>query len=234
MTDMISAGARPVPAWPRRTFLRVSGAGAAALVLATGCSTPTPTPAADPHIIILQAGGQAGDVGVENYLYLLAQLQAAFYQAVLTTPPTDFTPADLGYFTDLRDHEVVHREFYKYALGTAALPTLPFTFASLTLTTRAGVLAGAQTFEELSTAAYAAILPAVSDATLQGLMLKIASVEARHAALLRDLLAPGSFAPNDAVDGNGQAVALAPAAVATALAPYLAPYTLSVANLPLT
>ncbi len=231
MTDTISAGARTVPAWPRRTFLRVSGAGAAALVLATGCSSPAPTPTADPNIITLPAG----DAGIENYLYLLAQLQASFYQTVLTTPPADFVAADLSYFTDLRDHEVIHREFYKYALGTTPyLPVLTFTFASLTLTTRAGVLAGAQAFEELSTAAYAAILPAVSDATLQGLMLKIASVEARHAALLRDLLSPGSFAPDDVVDGNGQAVVLAPAAVATALAPYLAPYTLSVANLPLT
>ena len=230
MTDTISAGASVAPAWPRRTFLRVSGAGAAALVLAAGCSSPNPTPAPDPNIVALPAG----DTGIQNYLYLLAQLQAAFYQTVLTAPPTDLTAADLGYFTDLRDHEVVHREFYKYALGTSALPMFTFTLTSLTLTTRMGVLTGAQQLEELSTAAYAAILPVVSDVKLQALLLKITSVDARHAALLGDLLVPGGFAPDTVVNTNGQAVALAPTAVMTALAPFVAPYTFSVVNLPVT
>ena len=71
---------------------------------------------------------------------------------------------------------------------------------------------------------------------LRQLTTKITAVEARHAALVRDLLVHGSFAAADAVPDTGlaagQNLSLTPTAVALAVAPFIQPYTLSAANLP--
>ncbi len=227
---MLTTQARPLP---RRLFLQFSGASAAtaALVLA-GCSSTTTTPAPS-NVITLPTG----NVGVINYLYLLEQLEAAFYTRVVAAPPADFSAAEIAYFTDLRDHEIVHRETFRYALGVGAtLPLLTFDFSSFALTTRAGVLAAARQLEDLGVAAYVGAVPLLTDAYLRQLTAKITAVEARHAALVRDLLVPGSFAAADAVPDTGLAAgqnpALLPAKVLAVVAPFVQIYTISVANLP--
>ena len=222
------------PALPRRAFLRVSGASAAtvALVLAGCGSDSTPDTPAPTNVIALPAG----DPGVINYLYLLEQLEEALYTRIVATPPADFSAADTAYFTDLRDHEIVHRETFRYALGPNGLPILPFDFSSLTLGTRAGALAAARQFEDLGVAAYAGAVPLLTDASLRQLTAKIMSVEARHAALVRDLLVPGSFAGADAVADTGlaagQNLPRTPVEVMAVVAPFVQPYTITVAKLP--
>lgn len=235
----------------RRGFLRVSAASAAtvAVVVATGCTTDPPAPVVvDPYALALPADGP----GLLYYGYLLAIAQATFYQKVADTPPADFTAADRAVFTDLRDHEVVYRELFKYIIDPTAqqqlLPTgLVFNLTPFSLSTRAGVLAAAQLLEDLAAAAYPALLPLFSVAAnkagvtaerraallaQQALLLKTASVHARHAATVRDLLAPGSFANDDVVTSTGvlagQAITKTPTEVMAALAPYFAPYVISV------
>ncbi|QIL75865.1 ferritin-like domain-containing protein [Hymenobacter sp. HDW8] len=190
--------ARPVR---RRTFFRVAGATAAssALVLA-GCSKDDETPEVTAEQTFTLG---TGDTGLLNYAYLLEQLEAAFYDKVVATPPSDMSAAELAYFTDLRDHEVIHREFFKFALGTSAIGTAVFNFGSITLTTRAGVLAAAQTLEDLGVAAYNGAGKLFIDPVYLGVAGKIASVEARHAALIRDLVLPNSFAAADVVANDG-------------------------------
>ena len=67
------------------------------------------------------------------------------------------------------------------------------------------------------------------------MLLKTATVHARHAATVRDLLTPGSFANDDVVENAGtlagQLRTKTPTEVFTALAPYFAPYIISVTNL---
>lgn len=230
MSDNFLADSALQQAVQRRTFLRVAGASAtaAALVL-TGCADDAAAPVTPTNIIILQAG----EKGLINYLFFLKQLQAALYTKIVATPPADLTTEERRYFADLHDHEVIHRETLKYALGADGLPTLGFTFTSLTLGTRAGVLAAAQLVEDLGSAAFLGVLPLFSTAVLQALVLKMASVEARHAALVRDLVLPGSFAGSAVVDvNNGQAIAKTPTEVIAATAAFLETYTISVANLP--
>lgn len=214
----------------RRTFLRVAGASAAsaALVLA-GCSKATPEPIApaDPNLITLQTG----EIGLLNYCFLLKQLQAAFYQKVVTAYPADFTAADKDFFADLHDHEVVQRQALLFALGSNYLPPLPFVFTSLTLSTRAGVLAAAQQLEDLGVAALVGALPLFSTFQLRVLLTKILSVEGRHAALVRDLATPGTFAGADVVIA-GLSQTLTPIAGIAATAVFTAPLVISVANLP--
>jgi hypothetical protein len=230
-----------LPAWReqslgRRVFLRVSAASAASVALvAAGCGTDTPTPVTpDPYLINLLAG----DTGLFSYIYLLSIAQATLYQKVVDAPPADLTTTDLAVFADLRDHAVVHRELIRYFLDpTGAVVLLPpdFTFklTSFTLTTRVGVLAATQQIADLTAAAYPVVLPLFTTASLfqRNILLKATSTVARHAAAVRDLLTPGSFANSSVVDSAGLRLTKTPTEVMAALAPYYAPYVISVANL---
>ncbi|SHI66229.1 Ferritin-like domain-containing protein [Hymenobacter daecheongensis DSM 21074] len=222
----------------RRSFFRVAGATVAAstLVLA-GCGTddPTPTtPAAGANVLTLAAG----EVGLLNYAYILEQLEAAFYQKVVDAPPADLRAGEKEALTELRDHEVIHREFLKFALADKAIGTIEFNFSSVTFTTREGVFTAAKKLEDLGVAAYAGVGKLLSGSYL-ALLAKIASVEARHAAYVRDALQPNSFGTPDAGiiattgDYAGLNVALTPAQAMAAAAPFLN-FTVDVSQLPTT
>jgi hypothetical protein len=216
----------------RRTFLRATGVvvGAAALTLA-GCSDDDNSTPADPYLITLQEA----DTGLLNYLYLLEQLEAGFYQQVLDVPPTDLQASDLMYLRDLRDHELIHRETLLFALGANAKATLTFDFSTLSLGTRAGVLAAAKTIEELGVAAYNGILHLVVDSSTRQLLAKMASVEARHADFINNILTPGTFATSTIVDEGAllsAATSKLPTQVIAETAPFFLPYKVSVDALP--
>ncbi|MVN76787.1 ferritin-like domain-containing protein [Hymenobacter sp. HMF4947] len=217
----------------RRTFLRVAGSATATAGLAlAGCSANDPEPTTTTPTYALTND----DTGQLNYFYLLKQLQVAFYQKVTATVPADLTGADLLTVTDLRDHEIVQQLSLGYALGaTAALPQLIFDFSTLPLTTRAGVLAAAQTFEDLCSAALTFSVPFLTTADTLRFMLKIASVEARHAATVRDLLAPTTLAAPDAVLTSGGPLAniATPADVLKAITPYITLAVIDVSLLPI-
>jgi hypothetical protein len=223
----------------RRSFFGVVGATAAAttLVLA-GCNNDDPDPTPVTTTATLNLG--SGDTGVLNYAYLLEQLEAAFYQKVVDAFPTDFTADDKAAFVDLRDHEVIHREFLRYALGTTAYDAsssiaLVFDFSSFTLTTRAGVYAAARTLEDIGVAAYNGAGKLLSDGLYLRMLGKIASVEARHAAFVRDQAQPGSFAAADVVATTGDSAGLdivkTPLEVAELIAKFL-PVALVATGLP--
>jgi hypothetical protein len=61
-----------------------------------------------PHIDI-----GMGDIGILNYAYALEQLEAAFYLQVIATPYSGISIAETAYLTDIRDHEVLHRDFFQ-------------------------------------------------------------------------------------------------------------------------
>ncbi|MBC6696906.1 ferritin-like domain-containing protein [Hymenobacter puniceus] len=226
----------------RRSFFRVAGAGAAATALVlTGCGDDDdPAPVVGTNLLSLGSfvatPTSSPNLSVLNYAYLLEQLEAAFYDKVVTTPPTDLLPGELAYLTDLRDHELIHREYLKYALGTSAYDStlatpLVFDFSTFTLTTRAGVWAAARQLEEIGVAAYNGAAKYLTSAEYLNALGKLASVEARHAALVREVLQPGSFADN--VGTTGLDDAKTPAQVVALIQPFV-PVTISTANLPTT
>jgi len=143
-----------------------------------------------------------GDNGLLNYAYALEQLQAAFYTTTLASLYAGASAEESQILTDIRDHEVSHREFLKTALGTAAIPDLTIEFTNVDFTSRDSVLAAATDIEDLSVSAYngAAYLFEESDFLLT--VGKIVSVEARHSAVIRDIRAPGGadFAGDDVVN----------------------------------
>lgn len=185
----------------RRSFFMYAGAtaGATALVLA-GCSkdSTTPTPGA------ISLG--SGDVGVLNYAYALEQLEAAFYAQVVKTPASDFQAGELAYFTEVANHEAIHRDFLKAAINRDApgklLQNLTPNFSTVDFTKRASVLGTAKTFEDLGVAAYNGAGKLIKKAAYLVIAGQIVSVEGRHASYIRDLLdtTGKAFAGDDQVD----------------------------------
>ena len=182
----------------RRSFFMYAGAtaGASALVLA-GCSKDSDTPA---NSNLVSVG--TGDFGVLNYAYALEQLEAAFYTQLRDGSyykGLGPTSAEKLILDDLYYHEVIHREFFKAALGTNAIKGLTPTFAAVNFNDRTSVLGTAKAFEDLGVAAYNGAGQYITSPLYLTLAGKIVSVEARHAAIIRDLVQEGNFAANDVV-----------------------------------
>jgi hypothetical protein len=173
----------------------------------------------------------SGDIGILNYAYALEQLEAAFYIKVMASPYTGITTAEASYLTDIRDHEVAHREFFKAALGSSAIIALDVNFSTIDFTSRTSVLATAKAFEDLGVTAYNGAGQLIQDPGYLTLAGKIVSVEGRHAALIRDLISPGSFADSTALDANAMDMARTPAAVLAIAGAYINT-TLDASHLP--
>ena len=181
----------------RRKFLRFAGAtSAGAIVLAAACKK-------DNNDMNAGVDLGSGDTGILNYAYALEQLEAAFYTQVVSTPFTVITDNEKSLLTDIRDHEIAHREFFKTALGASAIAALEVDFSSIDFTSRTSVLGTAKAFEDLGVSAYNGAGRFITNPAYLVLAGKIVSVEARHAALIRDLISNGTFADNTVIDANG-------------------------------
>jgi hypothetical protein len=148
---------------------------------------------------ITDVGG--GDTGILNFAYALEQLEAAFYIQVNASFYTNATTAEMAILGDIMNHEIAHRDFFKKALGSSAIPVLKPDFSKIDFTSRSSVLGTAKAFEDLGVSAYNGAGQYIQSADYLTIAGKIVSVEARHAAAIRDLLNPGSadFAGDDVV-----------------------------------
>src|SRR5690606_23182524 len=112
----------------------------------------------------------------------------------------------------------------------AAIPTasrikdLEVDFSSIDFTSRTSVLNTAKAFEDLGVSAYNGAGHLITNEDYLLMAGKIVSVEARHAAAIRDMLNPGSadFAGDGIVDPtNGLDLATAPADVLVTASIYI-------------
>lgn len=203
---------------PRRSFLKHAGA----VLLAASSSA----------LLARNTFGQrtnggvslgTGDVAVLNFAYALEQLEAAFYKRVTDSFYSGANGQERELLGEIREHEATHRSFLRNALGASAIPDLEVNFSSVNFRNRQSVLATAITFEDTGVAAYngaGQLLRSTSHLLAAG---KIVSVEARHAATLRDLLRPRStaFAGDDVVDSFGLGAVLRPSEVLNRVAPFI-------------
>ena len=173
----------------------------------------------------------SGDVGVLNYAYALEQLEAAFYTRVRTgSYYLGATTAEKLIFDDLYYHEVIHRDFLKAAItatGATPLKDLTVDFTSnnnspIDFSSRTAVLNAAKAFEDLGSAAYIGAAQYITSPAYLLIAGKIASVEARHAALIRDLITENSFVGSDILTSSSLEIAKRPAEVAPVVNAYLA------------
>lgn len=225
-----SAGELMSPA-TRRGFLKTLMAGGTVLMLPTvftACDDdgdgddnplgPTPDPVTGVSFDL------RSDVGIFRLVHTLEQLEGAFYTAVVASGTFDsFSAAEKELFVDLRNTEVIHREFLRTALGAQAVPDIrgsinQSTLASI-LSSRNSIVNTARLFEHIGVAGLNGAGKYLQDTRNLLLAGKFASVEARHAAALRDIAPPAgqnantAFAGDDIIDANGRDVKLEAGAV---------------------
>ena len=209
----------------RRKFFGISSAFVAAAAIASCKKDDNPI-----QTIGVDLG--SGDVGILNYAYALEQLEAAFYSKVAQSFYSGITATERAYLSDIRDHEVAHREFFKAAItaaGATPLQNLEVNFSSINFADRTSVLGTAKAFEDLGVNAYNGAGKLITNPEYLLIAGKIVSVEARHAATIRDLISYGTFA--DSVDTNGMDMAKTPAQVLAIAGTYLIT-PLNASNLP--
>ena len=152
----------------------------------------------------------AAVLDVLEFAFLLENLEAEFYKAVISAPAFatvrgTLIAGDLTAFTTIRDHEIAHVNFLRDALVANGRTPATYTAASFDFTggngsgtgpflaattTRAVLLGAAQAFEDTGVRAYKGqagnlfVAPMVLQQALT-----IHSVEARHAAKIRKMRA---------------------------------------------
>ena len=215
----------------RRTILKWAGLTAASAV-AFGVNIPElKLDKAFAQAGAVDVGG--GDLGVLNFAYALEQLEAAFYTQVVASPYEGMSGYERSVLRDIRDHEIAHRQFFAKTLGSNRIPNLTPNFSAVNFASRQSVLTTASTFEDLGVSAYNGGGQALTNPAYLAAAGSIVSVEARHAAILRDLIMPlsSSFAGPDVVDFSGLDVVRPPSQVLAAAAPFIAT-PLSASQLP--
>ncbi|MCJ8153413.1 ferritin-like domain-containing protein [Chryseobacterium sp. SSA4.19] len=201
----------------RRNFLKLSGVGLAMAGLTLiGCND-SDFEFIDSNVFDLGKG----DVGILNYAYALEQLEADFYTKVVNNFYSGISSVEKTLLTDLYHHEVIHRDFFKAAISGATsnvLPTMEFQYPGVNFNSRDSVLATAKALEDTGVAAYNGAGKYITNADYLVVAGKIVSVEARHAAAIRDLISPGTaaFSGDDVINSNGLDLAKEPKEVVTA------------------
>jgi len=205
-TLVVSNAAQLGSARTRRDFLRIMGIGGTLVLLPSvlsSCSNNNngivdPGTGAGPGTgSTVTIDFSKGDIAVLQFAYALEQLEADFYTKVVAAS-SNLTAEERLVMADLKNHEIIHREFLKIALGTNASFSLTPTYPGVDFSNRTSVLATARTFEDLGVSAYngaAQYLTSTANLLVAG---KIVSVEGRHASAIRDLINPKSvdFAPS--------------------------------------
>ncbi len=226
------AGELMLPA-TRRGFVRTLLAGGSVVLLSgvfTACGDDDggdgnplgPGPVPDPVSGV--SFDLRSDVGIFRLVHTLEQLEAAFYTAVVSSDTfRSMSAEERELFTDLRNVEVIHREFVRTALGSAAVPDIRGSIdrgvLDQILSSRASIINTARAFENTGVAGLNGAGKYLQDARNLLLAGKFVSVEARHAAALRDIAPPNgvnantAFAGDDIINNNGLDVKLEAGAV---------------------
>jgi rubrerythrin len=132
------------------------------------------------------------DIDILNFALVIEELQASFYAHAARALKLK---GELRQFVDVVGrHERQHAAFVRKALGAHARRPPRFTFTGAFDSPRA-LLDSAVTLEDIGLAAYNGQAPNLTAATLAAAA-RIVSVEARHAAWIRDLAGknPAPFA----------------------------------------
>lgn len=194
----------------RRRFFQLAGGLAGAGLLLSACHKTT-----SPTDIYLGEG----DTALLNYLYVLQQVEATFYIQACTTPYYGQTKSEYLLQIDVRDQEIAHMEFFKSLLGNNAVPNIVTNFSMVTFADRASFLSNAYTLEDLVISGMNGCIHLFNNTDFALEVSKMVTVEARHSAYFRDVLAYNSF--SNSIDANGLDTIGAPSVVFTKAQSYV-------------
>lgn len=160
------------------------------------------------------------DAGIFRIVDLLELLEGFYYTEVTRSSnfTSFFSPAEQELFVDLRDAEIVHREFVREALGEMRVPDV--TMDSINrdrlnelLSSRENIIKTARNFEHTGISGLNGASKFLQDRRNLQTTRNFATVEGRHAAALLDIpLSQGGsvsstdFAGSNVVDPTGRDV----------------------------
>ncbi len=195
----------------RRNFLALAGGIAGVGMLASSCRrTPPDT---------VYVG--KGDVALLNFLLIVEEVLAAVYTQANLTAYYGLTKSELDLMADMRDHQYAHKVLLKKVLGTNAITDVTTVLSKVTYADKTDFLKNSILLEDLAVAAYNGVAKRFTDTNYVLLTAKMATLQARHAAYSRELLAHNSLADTVIVNTDGLDRAMAPIEVYNALAPYI-------------
>ena len=159
------------------------------------------------------------DAGIFRIVDVLEQLEGFYYTEVVTSPnfASFFSPEEQELFIDLRDAEIVHREFVREALGPMRVQDVTGSINRARLdellSSRENIVKTARNFEHTGVSGLNGASKFIQDQRNLQTTRNFATVEGRHAAALLDIpLAQGGavantdFAGNNVVDPTGRDV----------------------------
>jgi rubrerythrin len=127
----------------------------------------------------------SSDVDILNFALTLEYLEAAFYAEALKKGA--LKGPTLAYAKVVATDEAQHVAFLKTALGAKAVAKPMFDFKGSTASTKS-FQATAMALEDTGVSAYAGAAPLISDKKTLSAALSVHSVEARHAAWIRNIM----------------------------------------------
>lgn len=162
--------------WSRAEFLRGGLVAGGGIVVAGVLLGELPAPAES-------APSPEQDAEILNFVLRLEHLQVAFYAEALDRGQILGEPREFARVVG--GHERDHVAFIEQTLGGAARPAPGFDFGEATAD-QASFLAAAGDIEDLAVGAYNAQAPNLTPGAFKAAA-RIVSVEARHAAWIRDV-----------------------------------------------
>lgn len=171
----------------RRKFLGYAGGLAGAGMLIASCKKEDDPVTSDGAIDL-----GTNDEGLLNLLFVLQQVEAALYDTVLKNKYTGMTAEEEAYFKEMHDHEIAHRELLRnYLKGKGTVITTDFSRVKFSV--RSSVLENIELIENLVVATLneaGRLFIAGEHVSIAG---KMASLEARHAATVSNMISMGNF-----------------------------------------
>ncbi len=189
----------------RRKFLTYASGVIGASALIAACdkdddSTPGPTGDGSTDL-------GTNDTGLLNLIFVLQQIEARFYEEMFYNKFIGMTTEEQNRLSEIRNHEITHREFLRRLLGDKGVEVEP-EFPAVKFTDKNSVLENAKLLEDLTVSALNGIAPLVTTPQYLVMVGKMASVEARHAAYVSELRSANSF--DATTDLNGMEPGTAP------------------------
>ncbi len=214
MSTLLQGAAAPSS---RRDFFKRAGFGLGAAAAAVSISACDSDDMDEDGVVTLDF---SNDFGVLNYAYALEQLEAAFYDAVVTDGAyaSTFSADERAILDDLASHEAIHRDFLRTAIVMAGgegavIGALTPNFDAVNFGSRTSVLQTSLALEDTGVGAYNGAGRYIQDDGYLLLAGKIVSVEARHASVIAGLLQDNAIAGDGTIDSQALDLALTPSQV---------------------
>jgi hypothetical protein len=170
----------------RRKFLGYAGIAGAGLLIAS-CKK-------EEKVVAVDGATDLGtnDDGLLNLMFVIQQVEAGFYEALLKNKYTGMTATEEAYFEEMLDHEIAHRELLRnYLAGRGTVVTTDF--SDVKFAVRSSVMDNAELIENLAVATLNEAGRLFVAGEHVSLAAKIASVEARQAATIGNMRSWGNF-----------------------------------------